>query len=143
MIVSQRRLAANRRNAALSTGPKTTQGKLVSRNNALRHGLARPVASDPIAAKRTEFLTAILAGSRNDPWFRDLAREVAESLVDLERVRAARFQILLDLGHFEEADTDKHASAARQIERLWRYEQRIVARRRKALHAFRTVEPSV
>jgi hypothetical protein len=56
MNVSKRRLEANKRNASVSTGPKTARGKLVSRNNALRHGLARTVASDPAAAKAIDVL---------------------------------------------------------------------------------------
>ncbi|WP_435007367.1 hypothetical protein P12x_004687 [Tundrisphaera lichenicola] len=43
MIVSEARLAANRRNAALSTGPKTEAGKARSRANALKHGLCSAV----------------------------------------------------------------------------------------------------
>jgi len=38
-IISQKQLAANRRNAQLSTGPKSKHGKLASRLNALKHGL--------------------------------------------------------------------------------------------------------
>ena len=37
--VSERKLAANRRNARLSTGPKTAEGKLIARMNAVKHGL--------------------------------------------------------------------------------------------------------
>jgi len=142
MIVSKHRLAANKRNASLSTGPKTAQGKLVSRNNALRHGLARPVASDPVAAKAIEVLTAILAGSRNDSWYRELARNVAESFFDHVRIRTVRSQIFHDLGEFENAGPSKNASAADQLERIWRYEQRILAKRRKALRAFRNTGAS-
>src|SRR4051794_29042313 len=36
----EERAAANRQNAQRSTGPKTEQGKAVSRANALKHGLA-------------------------------------------------------------------------------------------------------
>ncbi len=37
--ISERKLAANRANAQLSTGPRTTQGKARSSRNALKHGL--------------------------------------------------------------------------------------------------------
>jgi hypothetical protein len=39
-MASEAQMAANRRNALLSTGPKTAAGKEISRVNALRHGLA-------------------------------------------------------------------------------------------------------
>jgi hypothetical protein len=46
--ISQKRLEANRRNALLSTGPKTAQGKAAVSRNAVRHGLtaALSVAAD-------------------------------------------------------------------------------------------------
>ena len=37
--VSQKKLDANRKNARLSTGPKTKEGKRHSRRNALKHGI--------------------------------------------------------------------------------------------------------
>jgi mannose-6-phosphate isomerase-like protein (cupin superfamily) len=96
--------------------------------------LARPVASDPVAAKAIEVLTAILAGSRNDPWYRELARNVAESFFDHVRIRTVRSQIFYNLGEFENADPSKNASAANQLERIWRYEQRVLAKRRRSEH---------
>ena len=39
MPCSPEQLAANRRNAARSTGPKTEEGKEISRRNGLKHGL--------------------------------------------------------------------------------------------------------
>jgi hypothetical protein len=44
---SDRQVAANQRNAKLSTGPKTTKGKLKSRKNALTHGLCAMVVDVP------------------------------------------------------------------------------------------------
>jgi hypothetical protein len=38
-MASERQIAANRRNALLSPGPKTQAGKIASSRNALRHGL--------------------------------------------------------------------------------------------------------
>jgi hypothetical protein len=39
-MASDKQIAANRRNATKSTGPRTQEGKARSRLNALRHGLA-------------------------------------------------------------------------------------------------------
>ena len=38
-MASQKQVAANRRNAANSTGPKSAAGKQIARMNALKHGL--------------------------------------------------------------------------------------------------------
>jgi hypothetical protein len=57
----QRRALANRQNAQLSTGPRTKEGKAVSSQNAVSHGL---VAADPVLAYED----------------RDAYRQLAESL---------------------------------------------------------------
>src|ERR1035441_5005886 len=38
-MASEKQVSANRRNATKSIGPKTNNGKLQSRRNAMRHGL--------------------------------------------------------------------------------------------------------
>jgi hypothetical protein len=42
-MATQKQIAANRENAARSTGPLTKEGKQVSRHNALKHGLLSKV----------------------------------------------------------------------------------------------------
>jgi hypothetical protein len=45
-MTSFRKLEANRRNAFRSTGPRTEEGKRISRRNALRHGLTAETVID-------------------------------------------------------------------------------------------------
>src|SRR4051812_28941091 len=45
-MATDRQIAANRRNGALSRGPKTAAGKARSSRNALKHGLAIPITRD-------------------------------------------------------------------------------------------------
>jgi hypothetical protein len=47
-MTSFRQIEANRRNARLSTGPKTEEGKRKSRRNALRHGLTAETVIDAL-----------------------------------------------------------------------------------------------
>jgi hypothetical protein len=62
-MTSKRQLAANRANARLSTGPRSDAGKLRSRRNAVRHGLAAATVIDVLedAGDYRRFEAAILA----------------------------------------------------------------------------------
>jgi hypothetical protein len=51
-MATDRQIAANRRNGALSRGPKTAAGKARSSRNALKHGLAIPISRDRATARK-------------------------------------------------------------------------------------------
>lgn len=57
------RVAANRRNAQRSTGPRTEKGKAASAKNAINHGVfvveAEPITSGPFAEEPNEFVFKI------------------------------------------------------------------------------------
>jgi hypothetical protein len=131
--ISDRKLTANKRNASLSTGPRTLGGKLRSRSNALRHGLATRIDVDPAAAQNIERLARILAGFSNDFWPNEHARTIAECYFDMQRIHAARTAVLQRMGELEAADISEHALAARAMEKINRYERRVLSKRRKAL----------
>ena len=89
---SERRIAANRRNALLSSGPRTAAGKLRVSKNALRHGLAVSPLKDPMMAAEIEALARSLLDQ--DDEFMAEARIVAESEFDLERIHQANVSLI-------------------------------------------------
>jgi hypothetical protein len=134
-VISDRKLKANKRNASLSTGPRTLGGRLRSRNNALRHGLATRIDDDLAAAQNIERLARILAGFSNDFSRNEHARTIAECYFEMQRIHAARTAVLQRIGELEAADTAEHALAARAVEKINRYERRVLSKRHKALQA--------
>ena len=98
-MASQRKTQANRRNAKLSTGPRTEKGKATSSKNAFRHGLAIPIGKDPRYAADTMPLARFLLHGKKQPHLVGLARELAEACLEIERVDRAR---VLAIEHAED-----------------------------------------
>ena len=90
MAASDRRLRANRANAARSTGPRTKAGKAATRLNALRHGLAASSHYEAGADQETETLARAIAGAEEGSELLALARRVADAELRLRRVRSAQ-----------------------------------------------------
>src|SRR6516225_9919398 len=83
---SIRKREANRNNAKRSTGPRTEQGKLSAKRNALRHGLAaRPALSPQI-----ERLAQAICGMDASRLQYEDALNIAESHFVVQAVRIAR-----------------------------------------------------
>jgi hypothetical protein len=64
--------------------------------NALRHGLAIPVAADPALGAKIERLARVIAGRDADPLRLECASRVAEAQIDVLRARRARYALLAD-----------------------------------------------
>ena len=93
-MISVGRTKANRANARVSTGPKTAQGRAHSARNACRHGLSLPVLSNPALSEEVEPVARDIAGAGATPEILELARRIAESQIELRRVRSARHELL-------------------------------------------------
>ncbi len=90
-MASAKKVAANRRNARRSTGPRTAQGKAKSARNAVRHGILNrsPVIEDfESQAEWQDHLEATLSALEPVGYLElTLARRVALQTWRLERVR--------------------------------------------------------
>ena len=148
-MLSQRQLDANRRNAKLSTGPRSPEGRAAVGLNALRHGLTAQTAVLPNESPEEfqELLDAFLADYQPDgPTETLLVEQMAMASWRLRRMRA------LETGLFSlrmsQLPRDENAAAldprsrafaydasgSRAIEGLSRYETRIERSFYRALH---------
>ena len=89
-MTSERQRAANRANAAKSTGPRTKAGRERASQNAWRHGLATGLRSEPGVVEEVERIAHAIVAEAGRPDLIEYARRVAEAEVDLRRVRRAR-----------------------------------------------------
>ena len=90
-FISPKRVEANRRNAQHSTGPKTEEGKKVTRLNACRHFLTAQVSILPPAEREVveAFCAPLVANlAPGNDFERQLARAIAEAQWRLNRARA-------------------------------------------------------
>jgi hypothetical protein len=95
-MTTQRQIAANRRNAQMSTGPRTMSGKAVSSGNARRHGLTGDLDEEAVLSWYRILLedeTAVPDPFEQDP-HRRAAAELARAEAHLQRVRATEEQSL-------------------------------------------------
>jgi hypothetical protein len=125
-MASEKQIAANRRNARNSTGPKTIAGKKRASLNAVRHGLASQ-GLRTFEAERVEQLARQIAGDFENRIVIEFARSFAAAVLELAQVRKVQ------------ADSIALASSAGSLEpleelrRIYRYEVRAAARRDRAI----------
>ena len=126
----------NRLNARASTGPRTAGGKARVARNARQHGLNLPVLSEPDLAPDVVELAREIAQSVTrrplDEACQLLACRVAETIIDLHRVRLVKQPLLAEI----EADLANCPKPLKRLTRLMRYEARAFAQRKRAVRAF-------
>jgi hypothetical protein len=93
-VASERQVAANRANAAKSTGPRSLAGKRRASSNAYRHGLSVSVGASAALAPQLEKRARKIAGSTDDALTLEAAREIAQAERDLARVRQAKIAVI-------------------------------------------------
>ncbi|MGE9007788.1 hypothetical protein ACO2JO_04340 [Leptospira interrogans] len=102
-MATERQLAANRRNAIKSTGPKTSTGKRRASTNSYRHGLSVQT-DDGQNSHEVEALAQRMIGDFTDEGVLQYARSAARAHFDLVRVRQIKADILnrmIDFGSLE------------------------------------------
>jgi hypothetical protein len=115
-VTSERQIAANRRNACESGGPRSWAGKQRARRNAYRHGLSTSIGTSPESAKQLDNLARKIALETATALKR--ARAVAEAELDLARVRRAKVSLIERVWTFGDLDSASPFSSPAQAIRL-------------------------
>ena len=133
-MASDRQIAANRRNAKKSTGPRSEAGRKASRRNARRHGLAVAIETDPAFHDDIEKLARVLSLSCGMQNVDERARDVAGAELDLLRIRKIRASLFETLSLVaNDATLGILAEVNDKLAKLERYERRAFSRRKRAL----------
>jgi hypothetical protein len=117
-MASERQIAANRRNARKSTGPRSGAGKKRASHNAYRHGLNLSITSTAASAKQLDKLVRKIAGETEDAMVLERARAIAQAELDLARVRQAKVALIERASAFGALDPPRVLSSVTQIIRL-------------------------
>jgi hypothetical protein len=132
---SERKIAANRSNAKKSTGPRSKAGRQASRRNALRHGLAIDIRTDPAYHDDIEQLAKMMSRASGRQSVSDSARDAAEAVLDLSRIRKIRASLFETIYFADTAAPDRLTELNDKLAKLERYERRAFSRRNRALRS--------
>jgi hypothetical protein len=109
-MATARQIAANRRNARRSPGPRSRAGRKRSSRNSFRHGLAAGVITNGGRIKWVERLAREIAGAGADIVTLECARSIAQAEFDLAQVRRVKLTVMsriAALGGFQTSDASR------------------------------------
>jgi hypothetical protein len=143
-MTSASKIAANRRNASRSTGPRSAEGKMRASRNALKYGLSLNVRLEPARASEIEQLATALAGQSGDAARNAIARAAAEAEIEFRRACECVTHVINTEAaavHHEPAEhaqggNGQAAAILRQLDqlvRVERYKVRAYSRRNRLL----------
>jgi hypothetical protein len=98
-MASDRQIAANRRNAQKSSGPRSASGKKRASRNSLKHGLNARM-SGAAFARDVEALARQIAGDDEDRRRMAVARDAAEAQLELARVQRVGVALIKRIAAF-------------------------------------------
>ena len=120
-MTSERQIAANRRNAQKSTGPRTQIGKKRVIVNAYRHGLRSRCLAPDSYAQEIEDLTNKFAGESRGPIALEWARTAAEATFELARVRRVRTAMIEQVIHMGRLPAELPFGSVKEVRLLSRW----------------------
>jgi hypothetical protein len=160
---SEKQIEANRRNAQKSKGPRTAAGKVRASRNSRKHALCTISRNDPLHALRIEAIARAICPEATNAELWEQALTIGECTTLLACAQAegiALIERLLDGPCVHIADTqgaggaelgssrckpaplrelDARNLAARDLDRLERYERRALSRRKRAIETFMAI----
>jgi len=114
-MATERQIAANRRNAVKSTGPRSSAGKRRARSNSYRHGLSVAAAGRP---EQLEKLARKIAGAGADAMVLEQARSVAQAQLELIQIRRTRTSLIQRMAEFGVLEVPEALGTSRDFKRI-------------------------
>jgi len=161
---SEKQIEANRRNAQKSKGPRTATGKACASRNSRKHALCTISRNNPLYAPRIEAIARAICSEATNAELWEQALTIAECTTLLACARAEGIALIERLlggpcVHFADTqgageaelgssrckpaplrdELEAMSLAARDLDRLERYERRALSRRKRAIETFMAI----
>ena len=117
-MANERQIAANRRNARKSTGPRSSAGKRRTNRNSYRHGLTASVTLSTERIQHIERLARKIAGKATDVVILNRARDAAQAELELAQIRRVKVALIERMVEFGEFQATPPVKSTRSIIRL-------------------------